>query len=161
VRWDVGPPYLCPYYGVMRRKTSVTHPLRVDFLRDLPCEGDLGLIFAPGKKGPSLHGGHWDRDLDADLEKLLHEDHADVLVSLLDSHEFDALGIPMFLERARAAGLRVVHFPIRDVDVPPPTADGAYADLVSGVVAELSGGATVVVHCRGGRAARGWWLRVL
>jgi len=139
----------------MERKTSVTHPLRVDFVRDLPCDGRLGLTFAPGKKGPSLYGGRWERDVDADLRKLKHEDHADVLVSLLEPREFDALGVPALLERAGAVGLRVLHFPIRDMDVPPAMADGAYSDLISAVVAELQAGATVVVHCRGGLGRSG------
>ena len=139
----------------MATKTSISHPLRVDFVGGLPCEGRLGLTFAPGKKGPSLYGGTWDRDMDADLRRLRSHVRADVLVSLLEPHEFDALGISGLLEHAEQVGLRAMHFPIRDVDVPPPSADREFGELVDAIASDLEAGRTVVVHCRGGLGRSG------
>jgi hypothetical protein len=42
-------------------RTSISHPIRVD---ELPLSnGMLGLTFCPGKKGSSLSGAPWDRDI--------------------------------------------------------------------------------------------------
>jgi hypothetical protein len=46
-------------------RTSITHPLRID---DIPLENArLGIAFCPGKKGDSVFGAAWDRDLELDM----------------------------------------------------------------------------------------------
>ncbi len=64
-------------------------------------------------------------------------------------------GVPGFLERAREAGLGVVHLPIRDVDTPRKGQSEEYAALIERIVGLLGDGETVVVHCRGG-LGRSW-----
>lgn len=44
-------------------RTSETHPLRVG-------NGLLGLTFCPGKRGDSVYGAPWARDLDTDLSAI-------------------------------------------------------------------------------------------
>ena len=132
-------------------RTSESDPLRVHWVPDLPTPGALGLTLAPGKHGPSYyHPAGWARDLDADLERLRHHHGADVLVSLIEDHEYDLLAIPDLRARARDVGLEVRHFPIADESVPPAWQDDAFAALVAGIRRALDDGRRVVVHCRGG-----------
>ena len=55
----------------MTARTSVTHPIRVDWIATgLP--GKVGLTFAPGKHSTSLYSaGTWARDLATDLDDLV------------------------------------------------------------------------------------------
>ena len=65
-------------------RNSTTHPLRID---SLPIgNGLLGLTLCPGKKGDSVFGGAWDRDLDADLDVIKAWD-ANAVLSLIEDHE--------------------------------------------------------------------------
>lgn len=134
-------------------RTSVTHPLRVDWLPlDLP--GRIGLTFAPGKKAWSKYtGGRWERDLDQDLDRLVHEHGAQLLVSLIEEVELRQYGIEALYECAAQKGLRVRRFPIRDVRA--PTGVGGVASLVEEIVSAARGGRHIVIHCIGGLGRTG------
>jgi hypothetical protein len=115
----------------MTIRTSDSHPIRVDFL---PADsglgpGRLGMTFAPGKKTPGI-GGQWERDLDADLRRLVEEYQARVLVTLMEPHEYDDFGIPDLPEAAKRHGLDVIALAIPDAGIPSSTSD--VADLVRG-----------------------------
>jgi len=132
-------------------RTSHSDPIRVHWVPDLPTAGALGLTLAPGKHGASYyHPVDWARDLDADLDRLRHHHRADVLVTLMEDHEHDLLGITDLRARARDAGLEVRHFPIPDASVPPPWRDADFAALVTAIRGALDAGRRLVVHCRGG-----------
>jgi protein-tyrosine phosphatase len=139
----------------MNVRTSVSSPLLVDFIESLALPGRLGLTMAPGKKGPSYYGSTWDRDLDADMERLVSTYRTDLLVSLLEPHEYALLKVPDLLDRARERGMRVRHLPIRDVNVPGSEKRGEFSALVAEIVGELEAGHTVVAHCRGGLGRAG------
>jgi protein-tyrosine phosphatase len=139
----------------MNVRTSVSSPLLVDFIESLALPGRLALTMAPGKKGSSYNGSPWDRDLDADLERLVSTYRTDLLVSLLEPHEYALLEVPDLLERARECGMRVRHLPIRDVSAPRSAKRGELAGLVEEIVGELGAGHTVVAHCRGGLGRAG------
>jgi ADP-ribosyl-[dinitrogen reductase] hydrolase len=69
---------------------AVTHPLRID---DLPLgNGRLGITFCPGKKGDSVFGAAWDRDLDLDMDAIKGWG-ANAVLSLIEDHEFEMLGV--------------------------------------------------------------------
>lgn len=137
-----------------RRRNSEGHPLRVDFLEGetLGLPGRLGMTLLPGVKD---RNSRWDRDLGADLDRLKWYYEANTLVTLIEREEFEMYGVSSFMERVREAGLRVVHFPIRDVDTPRNSQSGEYAALIERIVGLLSDGETVVVHCRGGLGRTG------
>jgi protein-tyrosine phosphatase len=139
----------------MNVRTSVSSPLSVSFIESLALPGRLGLTMAPGKKDPSYYGSPWDRDLDADLERLVSTYRTDLLVTLLEPHEYALLKVPDLLDRARECGMRVRHLPIRDVSVPASEKRGEFAGLVDEIVGELEAGHTVVTHCRGGLGRAG------
>lgn len=52
-------------------RSSDSHPIRVDFVDQdtLGLQGSLGMTFAPGMKADS-YNGRWERDLNADLQRL-------------------------------------------------------------------------------------------
>lgn len=136
-------------------RTSQTHPIRVDFIatEKLSHLGRLGLTFAPGKKHYGMTG-HWNRDLDVDLTRLRNEYKTDLLVSLIEEHEFAALQIPDLRERAVAThGINILWYPIREVSVPVSIEDFAVA--VKTITEALSAGQIVVIHCMGGLGRTG------
>ena len=110
------------------------------------------MTFAPGKKAPGV-AGNWERDLDADLERLVHEYDARMLVSLLRPTEYALLGIEDLADRATAHQLDFHAFPITDAGVPSSVV--WTATLVQMLLARVRSGDTVVVHCRGGLGRAG------
>lgn len=131
-------------------KTSETSPIRVDFV----AGHTLGLTFAPGKKASSLMAPVvWDRDLEADLERLQGHYGVDCLVTLLEEHEFELLRIPALRERVRAHHITSHWFPIPDGGVPRDV--GSFMATVRTIVSALRTGERVVVHCRGGLGRAG------
>jgi protein-tyrosine phosphatase len=135
-------------------RTSESDPIRVDFLaaEALPGPGRLGMTFAPGKKAHGI-AGRWERDLDADLERLIREYGAQVLVPLLRPHEYEMLAIEDLPTRALKHGFMVREFPIPDVGVPRSITEAAV--LVQEILEHVRAGRTVVVHCRGGLGRTG------
>lgn len=109
--------------------------LEVDFLGAdvLGLPGRLGMTILPGVK----HPGRWDRELEPDLLRLKRHHEADALVTMLEQDEFERYGVPGFLERAREAGLEVVHLPIADVKTPRKAQSGEYAAMIERIVGLL------------------------
>ena len=137
----------------MSNRTSLTHPIRVDWIAtELP--GRIGITFAPGKRAASLETeGRWDRDLAADLDRLVQHFGMQVQVCLLEDRELTSLGIPTLVSDAEARGVRVLRLPIPDGHVLRSLA--AVLPLVDAIVASARGGEHVVVHCRGGLGRAG------
>lgn len=138
----------------MTAKTSHSDPIRVDFLPQylLNTSGRLGMTFAPGKKDHGVYA-LWDRDLGADLERLVDVYGAAVLVSLVEDAELNLLSIADLAARAESAGLDLLRFPFRDAGI-PASVEAADA-IVSAVLDAVRAGRNVVVHCRGGLGRTG------
>jgi predicted protein tyrosine phosphatase len=128
--------------------------IRVDFVapesHGLP--GRLGLTIAPGKWRPGLDPGS-DTILRDDLLRLRDAYGARLLVTLLEEFEMTRLAIPELLPTARKLGLATLWFPVPDVTAPADL--DATVVVVDRIVASLSAGETVVVHCRGGLGRSG------
>ena len=135
-------------------KTSETSPIYVDFLdpADTGLPGRIGLTIAPGKNDGLYR---WNRDLDADLQRLRDEYRCELLVSLMEAHEYEFLRISDLFDRARAYGIETLHFPIVDVDAPKPDEMPEFAALIERILASARAGHTVVIHCRGGLGRSG------
>ncbi len=54
---------------VTQLKTSVSHPLCIDSVGVPNAKGLVGMTFCPGKRGESVFGGTWARDLNADVNR--------------------------------------------------------------------------------------------
>lgn len=141
--------------NAQKTKTSETHPIRVDFMRNeqFPILNRLGMTFAPGKKQSDAFTGAWDRDLKADLERLFKEFGVGTLVSLLEDEELAELQIRDLAEECDRAMINLVRFPVRDVSVPESMDD--FVLMIAGAVDALKRGETVVTHCKGGLGRAG------
>lgn len=133
--------------------TSESHPLLVDFLlTPVPLAGRIGMTLAPGKRNLGMRA-HWQRDLSSDLDRLRDCYHTDLLVSLLELHEFELLEIPNLFSQAQLRGMQVRHFPIPDFSV--PYSMHSLTLLVQDVLAAAAEGKTVVIHCKAGLGRSG------
>jgi hypothetical protein len=145
----------------MELRTSMSHPLQVVWIPHLPTTGALGMTCALGMRGPSGSRIQWVRDLDTDLARLRSVHRADLLISLMERHEFGLLDVPDLLERAAAAGFDVHHFPMPAASVTPPAGAVAFGALVAGIRSALDGGKRVVLQCRDGYGRSGWVAAVV
>lgn len=136
--------------------TSETHPIYADFVPDelTNTPGRLGMTFAPGMKTLGMRG-RWERDLNADLRALRKEYGTDVLVSVMEEHEYGGYGIPELFEHDLMEGIEIIRFAIEDMNVPKEAEADEYEKLIEEIVSRLKGGKNVVVHCRGGLGRTG------
>jgi protein-tyrosine phosphatase len=143
--------------GDERGMTSETHPIYADFVPEEHTKvmpGRLGMTFAPGMKTRGTRG-RWDRDLSTDLRVLREENSADVLVSVMEEHEYQGYKIPELFERDVVEGIEVLRFAIGDMNVPKEAETEEYEGLIRNVVDRMREGKNVVVHCRGGLGRTG------
>jgi protein-tyrosine phosphatase len=136
--------------------TSETHPIYADFVPEehTKVPGRLGMTFAPGMKTRGMRG-RWDRDLKTDLRVLREEYGADVLVSVIEEHEYRGYKIPELFERDAVEGIEVLRFAIEDMNVPKEAEAEEYEGLIRNIVDRMREGKNVVVHCRGGLGRTG------
>jgi protein-tyrosine phosphatase len=136
--------------------TSETDPIQVDFLPDdeVGTSGRLGMTFAPGMWAGSVRG-RWERDLAADMRALEEEHETDVLVSLMENHEYRGYQIPDLLEQDSIGNIEIIRFAIEDMGVPREAESEGFEAFVRDVVGRLEKGQNVVVHCRGGLGRTG------
>jgi ADP-ribosyl-[dinitrogen reductase] hydrolase len=133
-------------------RTSQTHPLRIDALP--VANGRLGLTLCPGKRGESVFGEPWLRDLDTDLDAV-RDWGADAVVTLIEASEAEMLGVAGLGAGVQAHGMAWHHLPIRDLDVPDDAGTEAWFALSTTLHRILEGGGRVLLHCRGGLGRAG------
>jgi protein-tyrosine phosphatase len=116
--------------------------------------GQIGITLCPGKNGQSILGTPWERDLVLDLGVIRHWG-ASTLLTLIEEHEFDLLGVSRLGEQARSLGLEWLHLPITDGEPPDERFENGW--LVHGAAVRdcLLGGGKIVVHCRAGLGRAG------
>ncbi|EAW33983.1 cyclin-dependent kinase inhibitor 3 family protein [Lyngbya sp. PCC 8106] len=135
-------------------RTSQNDPITVDFLppNQILTLGQIGLTFAPGKKHQGMHF-MWDRSLEQDLDRLRNNYQTDVLISLIESHEFEAVQIPDLIVQAQARKMQTIWFPIPDMSV--PNSIDELILLVQKILLNTQQNKTVVIHCMGGLGRTG------
>jgi hypothetical protein len=135
-------------------RTSLSHPLRIDELKVNGTEGRIGITFCPGKSGESYGGFQWKRDLSIDLDVIAGW-RADAIVTLIEDHEFEMLGITQLGQQVRSRGIEWHHLPIRDVNPPDVRFEEGWLSSGPQLHGMLQRGGKVLVHCRGGLGRAG------
>lgn len=114
------------------------------------------MTFAPGMKADTTHGGwRWERDLGADMRRLKEQFETDVLVSVMEEHEYRYYEVPDLYEKDEIEGVELLRFAIRDMGIPEEAESERYRAFVEDVVEHLRRGKNAVVHCRGGLGRTG------
>lgn len=128
-------------------RTSQSHPLMID---SFPLAGGrVGMTLCPGRKGPSLSGPDWKRDLSADVLRLKRW-RTDILVSLVEEGELAQLKVGDIGAALREAGILWLHLPIADICAPGADWHNAWRRVSPVMHQQLEAGGRVVFHCKAG-----------
>lgn len=138
----------------MSARTSETHPITINEIKVPGCTGLIGITFCPGKKDNHSHTGIWDRDLEIDTMAIKGWGTTS-LVTLMEDHEFEQLGVRQLPFKAQELGLTWFHIPIRDVSIPDARFYERWPGIGLRLMAALKEGGRVVIHCRGGLGRSG------
>jgi ADP-ribosyl-[dinitrogen reductase] hydrolase len=132
-------------------KSSLSDPLRIAEVSSAGGLGVIGLTSCPGKKDRARG---WDRDLESDVAAI-RDWGAEVVVSLIETSEFEFLEVTDLPSVVKEHGMRWVHMPIVDVSVPNRRFEARWAAGGADLRAVVRCGGRVLVHCRGGLGRAG------
>lgn len=132
--------------------TSHSNPLRIDSVMIPGRNGEIGMTFCPGKKQIGVMGYH-NRDLAADLNAI-QAWGAEVLVSLIEEHEYLKAGVGDFEARMPDDVLHL-KLPIPDASIPSAAWEHHWETEGSLVRSVLRRGGKICVHCMGGLGRTG------
>ena len=136
----------------MTMRTSDTDPLRI---ADLPvAAGVIGVTLCPGQRGDRVFGVDWARDLAADVAAI-RDWGASAVVTLIEEHEFEMLGVSALPLALRAAGIEWHHLSVKDVHAPDQRFENRWVYAGARLRERLHAGERVLVHCRGGLGRAG------
>jgi ADP-ribosyl-[dinitrogen reductase] hydrolase len=137
-----------------RARTSLSHPLRIPFVKAGEGFGRVGISFCPGKWQSHAITGAWARELNVDLEAISSWG-AKAVVTLVETHELIALRVEDLGTATADYGMRWFHLPIRDVTAPGPTFETEWATAGVQLRQILMKGEDIYVHCKGGLGRAG------
>jgi len=135
-------------------RTSESHPLRIDFVKPLSAPGKIGMTLCPGKHQDNGLSGRWRRDLVSDIKRII-DSGATVLVTLVERHELDYLGVSDLGQQCQVAGLEWHHLPIKDQCAPDESFELLWARVGEKLRLRLRDGDVFVLHCMGGLGRTG------
>jgi len=138
----------------LETRTSLTDPLRIAELPAGAAGGVIGVTLCPGKRGDSLFGREWARDLEADLDAVQHWG-ARLMLTLIEQDEMTLLGVPHLGERAASRGIDWRHLPIVDTMAPGEAFEQGWPTAGRTAFDTVAQGGRVLVHCRGGLGRAG------
>ncbi len=132
--------------------TSSTNPLHLDTVTIPSRGGAIGMTFCPGKKCQGTTGYH-ERDLRMDLSAI-RDWGAEILVSLIEAHEYHQVGVANF-EEFLPRGMLHLRLPIEDASVPDHLWEEHWKEEGRLVRSVLRRGGKVCLHCMGGLGRTG------
>ena len=134
--------------------TSTSNPLRIAEIAVGSASGRIGITFTPGKQQPGGLTGVHRRDLAADLDAIAAWNAA-VVVTLVEAHELDSLGIAALGAEVRRRHMEWHHWPIQDYGVPDAAFEAAWPARSVMLRTLLACGGRVLIHCTGGLGRAG------
>ena len=134
--------------------TSTSNPLRIAEITVGTAGGRIGITFAPGKQQPDGLAAAHQRDLTADLD-VIAAWNAAAVVTLVEAHELDSLGITLLGAEVRRRHMQWHHWPIQDYGVPDAAFMAAWPTRSAMLRSVLACGGRVLVHCKGGLGRAG------
>ncbi|MFT7675465.1 MAG: hypothetical protein ACI845_003892, partial [Gammaproteobacteria bacterium] len=84
---------------------------------ELPNQGLVGITHCPGRNHTDSLGRIWRRNLQQDLAEIIAWG-ADSVLTLLETKDFEKLGVPDIVDEMHVAGLKCYHLPIPDMEAP-------------------------------------------
>ena len=138
----------------MTARTSLSHPLQIAEVTAPGAMGSIGITFCPGKKQPDALTGAWDRDLGIDLD-VIRDWGASTVITLVEAHELEELGVTDLGTEVRARGLDWLHLPIGDFSAPDHRFETGFAVHRERLRSGIRAGTSVLVHCKGGLGRAG------
>lgn len=135
-------------------KTSASNPLRIATLQVGSGGGAVGVTFAPGKQQDYALTGAHRRDLGIDLDAIATWNAA-IVVTLVEQHELDALGIAKLGAEVRRRHMEWHHWPIQDFGTPDAAFAEAWPARSAALRSVLACGGRILVHCKGGLGRAG------
>jgi hypothetical protein len=135
----------------MNGRSVIPAPLQIDEIRAAPYGGVIGIALCPG------HSGRTDlinRNLSDDLASIISWG-ADMVLTLMQLHEFSEIGVPKLPKMMRRIGVPWHHLPIIDTKTPDRHFEGSWSTLGPEIIANLKEGAKIFIHCRGGLGRSG------
>ena len=135
-------------------RTSVSNPLFIDSVRPGDSTGLIGMTLCPGKTDPHGMTGPWERDLNHDLEAVVHWG-AKAVVSLITDGEIQDLKVQGLEEQIESRGLKWFHLPVADSHAPDGEFRSNWVHTGPELHAILDQGNNIMIHCRGGLGRAG------
>ena len=141
-------------WGIVMKRTSLTHPLQIAVVTAGPEFGRVGITFCPGKYDPHAMSGAWDRDLGTDLDAI-RDWGAAAIVTLLEPKELTLLRVEHLGEEVLRRNMLWFNLPIVDVSIPNEQFNGKWDTAGEELRSILRSGSDILVHCRGGLGRAG------
>ena len=141
-------------WGIVMKRTSLTHPLQIAVVTAGPEFGRVGITFCPGKYDPHAMSGAWDRDLGTDLDAI-RDWGAAAIVTLLEPKELTLLRVEHLGEEVLRRNMLWFNLPIVDVSIPNEQFNLKWDTAGEELRSILRSGSDVLVHCRGGLGRAG------
>ncbi len=117
---------------------------RIDFVQAPGDAGRIGLCACPGLEGPV-----------AVTLVRLRDWGARGLVSLIEDHELDVLGVRSLPRQLETLAMRWWHLPIRDMGTPDERFEKRWQRSGAELRGLLREGSSIALHCRGGLGRTG------
>ena len=139
MKWPIG----------WEKRTSITHPIKVDWITNPRIIGELGITLCPGKCQPISWSGGWNRDLETDVTRLSGM-KVHTIISLIEQKEMEELQVPYLGDVIQKHQINWIHLPIPDTTAPTMEVLSELESFKHSIINSLNSEERVVVHCKGG-----------
>ena len=133
-------------------RTSETDPLSFSTLQ--VGQGFIGLTICPGKKGASIYGNDWHRDLDSDIRAIANWG-ASAVVTIMTDDELQFLGVGNLGLYVAKYGMEWYQIPVPDTTAPNYETLEQWDYIRRRIHSRLNREEKIIIHCRGGLGRSG------